>query len=226
MGSRTPTIAGRALLGRPEVRWLLVLAWFEAIAVVGYLALTGATVQSVRYVLYPFVWINVGALAVLRISPPPAGRRTRLAAGGVAALYFLALAALSGLVGLELGAHTHTHVHGLQVTMAAPGWGPRVGYAGSLVTLNFVPYRVVGYLAVAYLVYAALLDAARAAVTGLLGVGSCIGCAFSLAVPLAAGAAGGAGGAAAALATFSVDLSTLAYVAAVALLVVRPGFEA
>jgi hypothetical protein len=110
--------------------------------------------------------------------------------------------------------------------MAAPGWGPRVGYAGSLVTLNFIPYRVVGYLAVAYLVYAALLDAAEAAVTGLLGVGSCIGCAFSLAAPLAAGAAGGTSGAAAALATFSVDLSTLAYVAAVALLVVRPGFEA
>ena len=225
MASRTPTVAGRALLGRPAVRWLLVLAWFEALAVVGYLALTGATVQSVRYVLYPFVWINVGVLAVLRVSPPSAGRRTRLAAGGVAALYFLALAALSGLVGLELGGHTHAHVHGLQVTMAAPGWGPRVGYAGSLVTLNFVPYRVVGYLAVTYLVYAALLDAAEAAVTGLLGVGSCIGCAFSLAAG-AAGVAGGTGGVAAALAAFSVDLSTLAYVAAVALLVVRPGFDA
>lgn len=225
MASRTPTVAGRALLGRPAVRWLLVLAWFEALAVVGYLALTGATVQSVRYVLYPFVWINVGALAVLRVSPPSAGRRTRLAAGGVAALYFLALAALSGLVGLELGAHTHAHVHGLQVTMAAPGWGPRVGYAGSLVTLNFVPYRVVGYLAVTYLVYAALLDAAEAAVTGLLGVGSCIGCAFSLAAG-AAGVAGGTGGVAAALAVVSVDLSTAAYVAAVALLVVRPGFDA
>lgn len=222
MASRTPTVAGRALLGRPAVRWLLVLVWFEALAVVGYLALTGATVQRVRYVLYPFVWINVGALAVLRVSPPSAGRRTRLAAGVVAALYFLALAALSGLVGLELGAHTHTHVHGLQVTMAAPGWGPRVGYAGSLVTLNFVPYRVVGYLAVTYLVYAALLDAATAALSGLLGVGACIGCAFSL----AAGAAGGTGGVAAALATASVDLSTLAYVAAVALLVVRPGFDA
>ncbi|KTG10918.1 hypothetical protein AUR64_07000 [Haloprofundus marisrubri] len=203
-----------------ELRLLLALVAFEVLALVGYFALTDATVTNPRYVLYPFVWINVGAVAVLRTTPASATRHVRLVAATVAVLYFLALAALAGLVGLELGAHTHSHVHGFQFTMAAPGWGPRVGYAGSLVTVNFVPYRVLGYLALSYLVYATLVDAAAAVLSGVLGLASCIGCSFPIAGSLAAGAVGGTG--VVALETLSIDISTLVFVGAVALLAVRP----
>ncbi|WP_224447768.1 DUF7546 family protein [Haloprofundus salilacus] len=206
-----------------EQRWVLVLVLFEALALVGYFALTDATVTSLRYVLYPFVWINVGVVAVLRTNLPTASRRARLVSGTLSVLYFFALTALAGLVGLEIGAHTHTHVHGLQFTMASPGWGPRVGYAGSLVTVNFVPYRVIGYLALSYLVYATLLDAATAVLSGILGVATCVGCSLPIVGSLAAGAVGGTG--VVALATLSVDFSTLAFVGAVGLLSVRPRFR-
>jgi hypothetical protein len=205
----------------PEVRWLSVLVAVEALALVGYFALSGAAVTSVRYVLYPFVWINVGVVAVVATATPAADRRTRFLAAAVAALYFLTLSALSGLVGLELGAHSHSHVHGLAVTMSAPGWGPRVAYAGSLLTATFVPFRVVGYLALSYLVYATLLDAAGRAVSGVLGLASCLSCGLPVVGSLAVGVVGTVGGVA--VAAYSVDVSTAVFVAAVALLTLRPG---
>ena len=205
----------------PEVRWLSVLVAVEALALVGYFALSGAAVTSVRYVLYPFVWINVGVVAVVATATPAADRRTRLVAAAAATLYFLTLSALSGLVGLELGAHSHSHVHGLAVTMSAPGWGPRVAYAGPLVTATFVPFRVVGYLALSYLVYATLLDAAGRAVSGVLGLASCLSCGLPVVGSLAVGVVGTVGGVA--VAAYSVDVSTAVFVAAVALLTLRPG---
>ena len=217
----TPTPTRSSWFRLPAVRWLSVLVTVEAAAILGYFALSGAAVTSVRYVLYPFVWINVGVVAVVATATPEADRRTRLVAAAVAALYFLTLSALSGLVGLELGAHSHSHVHGLAVTMSAPGWGPRVAYAGSLLTATFVPFRVVGYLALSYLVYATLLDAAGRAVSGVLGLASCLSCGLPVVGSLAVGAVGTMGGVA--VVAYSVDVSTAVFVAAVALLTLRPG---
>ncbi|MFB6281122.1 MAG: hypothetical protein ABEH40_03790 [Haloferacaceae archaeon] len=219
MSHRTPVLDDA--LGVPAVRWLVVLVTLEAASLVGYFGLTNAAITDVRYVLYPFVWINVGVLAVLATDPREGSRRTRLLAGAVAAAYFLALAALAGLVGLELG-HAHSHVSGLQFTMSAPGYGPRIAYAGSLVTLTLVPYRVIGYLALAYLVYAAVLDLSGATLSGIVGLGSCVGCSLPLVAPAVAGAAGGTGLLSAATA-FSIDISTAVFVVAATLLALRPG---
>jgi uncharacterized membrane protein len=197
-------------------RLIAVVLLVEAAAVGTYLAVADPEVRAVRYLLYPFVWMNVGLAATARVRLPPADRRLRIAAAVLAAAYFLALASLSGLVGLELG-HSHAHVTGLQITLAAPGWGPRVAYGGSLLTVNVVPYRLVGYLSLAVLVYAALLDAGRRALSGLVGIASCVGCSLPLVESVAVGVVGGT----TALATvepFSVDLSTLGFVLAVGLL--------
>jgi hypothetical protein len=203
-------------VGTRGIRVAAAVLLAEVAALGTYLAVANPEVGAVRYLLYPFVWMNVGLAAAARVRVPPADRRLRIAAAVLAGTYFLALASLSGLVGLELG-HSHAHVSGLQVTLAAPGWGPRVAYGGSLLTLNFVPYRVVGYLSLTVLVYAALLDAGRRALSGLVGVASCVGCSLPLVESVAVGVVGGT----AALATvepFSVDLSTLGFVVAVGLL--------
>jgi hypothetical protein len=105
--------------------------------------------------------------------------------------------------------------------MTMPGWGPRVGYAGDVLTVNLVPFRVIGYLALAYLVYAALADLAGAALSGILGLGSCLSCTLPIVGSLGAGVAGGTG-AAATLSSLSVDVSTAVFVASVALLTFRP----
>jgi hypothetical protein len=220
---------GSDWLRRPELWWFVLLLVVEAVGVVGYLALTNTTVQSVRYVLYPFVWINVGIVAVVAVTPRPTSRRARLVASGLAVGYFAGLALLAGLVSVDTAAllgtghdHSHAHVHGLQVVMTTPGWGPRVGYAGDVLTVNLVPFRVIGYLALAYLVYAALVDLAGAALSGLLGLGSCLSCTLPIVGSLGVGLVGGTG-AAATLASFSVDVSTAVFVGSVLLLTRRPG---
>jgi hypothetical protein len=217
MSLGTPARTGSRLVRRTEIRWLVVLVVVEAFTLGSYLALTDAVVTSVRYVLYPFVWMDAAVLAVLATTTPRADARPRLVAAAVATAYFFVLAALAGLVGLELGSHAHAHAHGFQFTMSTPGWGPRVAYAGSVLWATFVPFRVVGYLALSYLVYARLLDASRTALSGVVGVASCVGCGLPLAGSLLAGVGGGASVAGVA-APLSVDLSTLVFLVAVVLL--------
>ncbi|MGB9958603.1 DUF7546 family protein [Haloferax prahovense] len=213
----------------PRLWWLAALCWIEALAIGAYLSAAPERVESVRYLFYPFVWITVGAAAVLWTDPPRASGRARLVAGAVAAAYFFVLASLAGLVSVDLaallgGSHGHAVAHhptGWQFSLAAPGWGPRVGYAGEVVSATFVPYRVAGYLALAYLVYAAVLNAAKSALSGALGLVSCVGCTFPLVGGLAAGAAGGTG-VVSALRALSIDISTVVFVVAVALLAFGP----
>ncbi|MDL5361071.1 hypothetical protein [Halalkalicoccus sp. NIPERK01] len=207
-----------------DVRLLGAVVAVEGLLVAAYFGLTPAEPTGLRYVLYPFVWIDVGLWAVLRTAPPTGSRRARWLALGVAAAYFLALAGVSGLIGVQVGHAHHVHAAGIHVRMGAPGWGPAVSYVSSTVHLTFVPYLVIGYLSLAYLVYAAVIEAVGAAVPGVIGLASCVGCAF----PAVAGVAGVAGGSSvltAAASSLSVDVSTAAFVLAIALLYWRPGFR-
>ncbi|WP_313693281.1 DUF7546 family protein [Halorarum halobium] len=206
--------------------WLLGLVALELLSAVAYFGLTSAQVTSVRYVVYPFVWITVGVWAVTAVDvSADAPRSHRVAAAVLAAAYFLVLAWLAGLVSVySLGpGHSHSHLNGLQVAMVQPGWGPRVAYVTHVFHVYFVPYRAIGFLALAYLVYATVLDATGAALSGALGLVACVGCTFPIVAGLAAGVVGP--GVAAAVTDYSVDLSTAVFLAAVALLVVRPGFR-
>jgi hypothetical protein len=177
---------------------------------------------GLRLWVYPFVWINVGLWAVVRTEPAAveSSTRQRALAGVLVAGYFGVLAYTGGLVGhgTSEGAGVVNVVWGT----VPPGWAPVVTYAGSGLTLTLVPYRVVGYLALAYLVYATVLDAARSAVTGLLGLLSCVSCSWPVLASLATGVAGSGSGLAAAVTTGSYGLSTLVFLATVALLYWRP----
>ncbi|WP_435335144.1 DUF7546 family protein [Haloarchaeobius sp. TZWWS8] len=202
-----------------RVLWLGLLCALELLAVVSYFQLTSAELTSVRYALYPFVWLNVGLVAVVLTSPAVASPRQRAGAALVAGGYFLLLAWATGLVGLAPADHDPT---GLAATMASPGWGPTVTYGGSLLTLVLVPFRLLGYLALAYLVYAAVLDSLAASATGLVALFSCVSCTFPLVSSLAASAGGSAAMVATAFA-FGIDVSTAVFVVSVALLYWRPG---
>jgi len=228
-----------APLGRDGQVLALIVA-VEAVVVAAYYLFSPSEVRSVRYVLYPFVWINVGLWAVLRTAPPSATARRRRLAGVLAGAYFVLLALVTGLVGVSIDlpllavgagatlgvdlvpAHAAAHPVGWRVSVSAPGWSPRIAYVGHEFYVYLVPYRVVGYLSLAYLLYVAALDATRSAVPGVVGMAACLGCSFPL-VAAAIGAAGGSAGVAAAVMDSSVDLSTLAFVLAVALLYWRPG---
>lgn len=203
----------------------------ETLAVSTYLV-TGGGISQPRYVVYPFLWINVGLYVLLRGAPargdvsfPRAFARflsvgsdlsprdqRRVAAALVAVAYGVVLGVVTGLIGLPLSEHAHTHPSGLQLSLSAPGWGPRIAYVVGDYHLYFVPYRVVGYVALSYLLYTRLSELSVVSGAGVVGLLSCIGCAFPLLAPVFAGT-----GAAtlSAVTGYSLDLSTLAFLVAV-----------
>jgi hypothetical protein len=83
MRHQTRVALGGRWLQRPELWWLTLLVTVEAASLVGYLLLSNTGVESLRYLLYPFVWINVGVVGVVHVTPRPASRPTQAVAAGL-----------------------------------------------------------------------------------------------------------------------------------------------
>lgn len=211
----------------PVAVGLTALTVFAELALVlAYLGLTNAEASSIRYLLYPFVWLNLGTWAVFTADPIDASRTVRYAGGVAAVGYLLLLAYFGGLLDLAQLGHFHSHGGRTGLTLFTaqpPGWGPTIVYEHSLFTATLVPYKVVGYLALTYLVYTTLLNALTAALSGAVGFLTCVSCSWPVFASLVTGVLGGTT-AATVVYSFSVDLSTAAFAGAVALLVWQPGF--
>jgi hypothetical protein len=207
----------------------------ELLAVLVYLALEPVTIDSWRFIVYGFLWINAGLYAVATTRPSPAATNTRRLALLVATVYFLLLAAAGGIVGpshtsplasLLTDGHLHSHGTGggasVDVRLLPPGWGPALVYQGSWLMVILMPYKVIGYLSLAYLVYATAIDAAGTALTGSLGLLSCISCTWPVVGSLVATLFGSGSVVVAAATTWPYDISTVAFLATVAVLTWRP----
>lgn len=196
----------------------------EAGVVASYLAFADVTVSDPVTVLFPLVWINVGLWAIWRVDPPAADRRRRLSVGLLAATYFVLLSFVGGVVVLTAFSPAPPPSSGLRIVYATfpPGIAPAALYAGSAVSLTLFPYQLVGYFALAYLVYATALEAAGTALSGLLGVFSCLSCAWPVVGTVAAGLFGSGSAVYAVASSQSYALSTLVFVSAVLLLLWRP----
>lgn len=179
-----------------------------------YVTLTGASITEPRYILYSWLWIDVGLLAVATVDPSPDTARHRLLGLVVAATYYLMVMYVPGNVAFTPDG---SGITGFRIGWAVPAWGPILAYNSAWLRFYLLPFEVVGYAALAYLVYATALDAARAAVPALLGLVTCVGCtvpAFAL-----LGIAGGASGSIAAAAyQWSYDVGTLVYLVTVGVL--------
>lgn len=193
------------------------LLGLELLALILYYADPAVTLTAPRYAVYGLVWVNVGLAVLATLDVAPASRRTRRRALAVAAAYLAALAVAGGLVGLSAGP-----AGGVRIAWLPPGWGPALLYSGGGVAVVLMPARVVGYLALAALVYATVVDASGAGVVGLLGLLSCVSCSWPILAGLVSGLAGSGSALAAATAGLSYDLSTLVFLATVALLYWRP----
>jgi len=170
--------------------------------------------------LQPIVWINAGLLAVLTTRPPPASTRRRYVGLAVGAGYFLVLSYFGGLLGAGIGSGL------VDVNWALPpGYSPRLFYDGALLRLALEPYKVVGYAALAYLVYVTVLDAAGSALSGVVGLFSCVSCTWPIIGTVAASVFGGSSAVAAAAMDQAYPLSSLVFLSAVALLWWRPSLR-
>jgi hypothetical protein len=218
------SIAGRLRPAPRTARLGAVLLAFEAIAVALYLLSADVRITDPLVLIYPLIWINVGLWAVWRTDIPRSSDRRRLAVGLLAVVYFGVLAAVGGILDLSHLAHGHVHEPQFRVAYASlpPGFGPAVFYSGSLVSLNLLPYQVVGYAALTYLVYATVLEAAGSAVSGLLGLFSCVSCTWPVVGTVVAGLFGSGSAVYTFALTQSYALSTVVFVSAVALLRWRP----
>lgn len=206
----------------------------EVLVVLLYLLVTGSTLGT--FGIYGMVWVTVGAWAIYRTEPAPADPRRRRVAALVAGAYFLVLAVVQGLLtpgptlagrlGLDAAATVDAAVYatGLGATLQGPpGVVPAIHYTGAYVDLTLVPAFLVGYAALAYLVYATIIDAARASVSGLLGLVSCVSCTWPVIASLLAGITGGSASALTGAASgLGFGVSTAVFVATVALLRWRP----
>lgn len=183
----------------------------ETAVVWAYVTVTGATITEPRYILYSWLWIDAGLLAVATVDPSPDTARHRLLGVGVAAAYFLLVMSVPGNIAF---APDGSGITGFRLGWAIPAWGPILAYNSSLIRFYLLPFELVGYAALAYLVYATVLDTARAVLPGLLGLVTCVGCT----VPVLAlfGILGGATGSIAAAAYhWSYDVGTLVYLVTV-----------
>lgn len=190
----------------------------EGFASLLYLSTLSVSIVELRYALYPFVWINLGVLAVVATRVPQASRRTLAVAAGVGVAYFLLLTTIDGTVAFD-GTGS-----GLRVLWLPPGWGPALLYNSETFRLALFPFKLVGYASLAYLVAVTVVDAAESAVAGVVGLASCVSCTAPIATSVVAGLFGGAGAVSTAVYAWSYDLSTLVFVVSVALLYWRPTF--
>ncbi|MGQ4555891.1 DUF7546 family protein [Halobellus sp. GM3] len=187
---------------------------------VAYLLLARITITQPRYTVYGLLWIAVGVFVIWKTEPAPAAERTRRRAAAVAAVYLVALAVAGGVVVTAM--RPGAGVYGIRVATLAPGWGPAPVFSTPWAALVLMPARVVGYLALAYLVYATVIDAAGAAVSGVIGLLSCVSCSWPILASLLSGTLGGGSAVVAATFDFSYDISTAVFLVTVALLYWRP----
>jgi len=218
MSERTATALDRWSDPGTRLLWPGVVL-VEASLVVAYFAVTTAEPATGRYLVYPFVWINAGLWAVDRTTPAPGSRRHRWLAAGLAAGYFLLVMWIPGQIrlGTVRPDHLGFGLQHLRVAWQAPGWGPVLAYDGVL-RLYLVPFEVVGYAALAYLVYATLLDATRGALSGALGLATCVGCTVPVVAPLAGLLGGPATGLATTAYAWSYDIGTILFLLTLGLL--------
>jgi len=211
----------------PEPRTILL---WTAVLYVEVMALTGywlfghtVSVSQPRFALYGLLWINVSIWVFLRTDAPDASASAVRRAGLLALGYLAVLAYTGGVVAPGIPA-TFDYTAGFSVLWLPPGWGPALTFKSEFVRLILMPARVVGYLALAYLVYVTVLDVSGSAVSGLLGLFSCISCSWPIVASVGTAALGGGSFVAAATTTYAYDVSTAVFLVTVVLLSWRPSF--
>jgi len=169
---------------RSLVAWAAVLN-AELVLILGYVLLIPQPATDPFLLAFPFVWLNVAALVVLRVRPAPADRRRTVLAAAIAVGYALLLGYVGGVFG------TGGQGTGLRlVTQAPPGFAPTVVFSGATLSAVLIPWKVAGYLALTYLVFVTVVDASGGALGGVLGLFSCVSCVLPVVASLLGGFAG------------------------------------
>jgi hypothetical protein len=232
----TPTL-DRDLLAnvRPDRETLVVIGLLvnsQLAIMLGYLLVSDAIITEPRYLIYPWLWINATVLAVWKTEPPQASTATRRLGVVLAGGYFLLLAVAAGIVGPTGGflatltgtAGPATGATGLSLHWLPPGTGPALVFQGTVLRAALFPYEVLGYAGLAYLVYAGVLETAGSTLSGVIGLFSCVSCAWPVVGGAVAAIFGSGSAIAVAASTWPQDISTIVFLSAVIFLYWRPSW--
>lgn len=208
---------------RQSALWWAAVLNGQLLILLAYFALVTGLPSSLEFLILavvPWVWLNVSWWSYRTTAVEAVPRRRRLLAVAVGVGYFLVLARVGGLLLPGLG----ELATGLRIVtyQVPPGFAPAVLYSGEALVINVIPYQVAGYAALSYLVYATVADVSGSAAAGVVGLFSCVSCAFPILAALLSTVTGGATFAAG-VGQGSYALSTVVFVGTVALLRWRPG---
>ncbi|WP_425498471.1 DUF7546 family protein [Natrinema soli] len=206
-------------------RLLLTATWFNtlfAIQIIGgliYAYVTGDIGVRITHFLIPFIWTTVSVWVIWHTHPVSVRPFVQFLAAISSITYLLLLLYLSGLIGpgtSHLGQLTGTN--GIGMTWGRSlGWSPVFLYTGDFITLTVIPYQLAGLLAMSYLVYDALLDLARSAIGGVLGIAACPACVGPLFAPLLTSGVSGSS-TVLLLGVYGYETATVLFIAAVGIL--------
>ncbi len=167
-----------------------------AIQVIGGLAfvyITGEVGNRITHFFIPFIWITISMWVIWHTRPTSPRCLSQILAATGSLIYLLILLYLSGLIGLStphLEPLTGPSGFGL-IWGRTLGWSPSLLYTGDWLTVMIIPYQAIGLIALSYLLYDALLDFARSAIGGIIGIAACPVCVGPLfASMLASGVSG------------------------------------
>lgn len=219
MGRRA---TGHAVERAQLLRIGLVIVAAELLVLLLYAARPNVEITNPLPMLYPLIWIDVSLLVIVNVwnrQLPDLSSKRRWVAGLLAVGYFLVLGHFGGLYGWFGGGR------GLQLALGLPpGASPALLYNGRPLVLVLQPYKVLGYLTLTYLVYRTILFAAGSAVSGVIGMFSCVSCSWPLIGLLLSTLFGSTSAVAAVALTHDYLLSTIIFVTSVGLLYWQPRF--
>lgn len=178
--------------------------------------------SRLTYFFIPFIWTTVSIWVIWHTRPAQARRLFQILAAVISFAYLLILLYLTGILGPSVQHLSQlTGPHGVGLTWGRSlGWSPVLIYTGEWITLTLVPYQTIGLIALSYLVYDALLDFARSAIGGIVGIAACPACVGPLFAPLLLGGSSGSS-LVLLLGVYGYEIATVLFIIAVGILYYR-----
>lgn len=213
----------RTRFDRASVSVILGILVLQLLVIFLYVRVSASDTSPLT-LLYPVIWITVGLTVLLTTESGTADTQMRRVATGISVGYFGLLAAASGILSLGTSFTGAPGPHGFRVALATvpPGWGPALMYSGSFLNVVLIPFELIGYIALTYLVYVTILDVSGSALTGVIGLFSCVSCTW----PILGTVLAGLFGSSSVVITFATNqpygFSTIVFLTAIALLYWRP----
>jgi len=199
---------------RRTARFWIVVVLLEFLLLAYFALTTAEPTTEVRYLVYPFVWINAGLWAVRRDHPHSGDANTSSSRDR----HCDRIPVRRSVHSRDDRVRGHRYTNRSSYSDVRTRVGTLVAFTSPWLRLYLVPFEVLGYASLAYLVYANVLDLTRSTFSGALGLVTCVGCTVPVLTPLVGVLGGPAAGLTTTAYAWSYDIGTIIFLLTVGLL--------